>query len=159
MKYLLLLLLSTTVTANECSESSKKQSDEVTYAVNKDIPNHLKGATITVTLVDGRTSTVSADKFMLVPRKQYTVVGESSTTTKTVTCKAKNKKNILMVEARKDITELDTETTVNQAKVVTRKDLVPGFNYYRREVLDSRFGLGGGIDTNGTVKALLGVEF
>lgn len=159
MKYLLILLLSTTTLANDCSESTEKQTNEVAYAVNKDMPKHLKGATITITLADGSTSTVSADKFMVVPRKQYTVVGESSSTTKTMTCKAKTKKNSLMVDARKDITGLDTETNGSQAKVVAKKDLVPGLNYYRREVMDSNIGVGAGVDSNGVVKAIVGFDF
>jgi len=159
MKYLLILLLSTSTLANDCSESVEKQSNEVTYAVNKDMPKHLKGATITITLSDGSTSTVSADKFMVVPRKQYTVVGESTSTIKTMTCKAKTKKNNLMVDARKDITGLDTETNGSQAKVIAKKALVPGINYYRREVLDSNIGLGAGIDANTTFKVLVGFDF
>jgi hypothetical protein len=148
MKYLLILLLSTTALAKE-----------VTYAVNKNIPNHLKGATITITLANGKTSTVSADKFMVVPRKQYTVVGESSTATKTVTCSAKKNKNLIMLEARKDITELDTEVNGQQAKTIAKKNIIPGLNYYRRDVLDTKFGAGAGADTNGTLKVLVGFDF
>jgi hypothetical protein len=163
MKYLLILLLSTTTLANECTESTEKQTNKVAYNVNKDMPDHLKGATITITLANGKSSTVPANKFMVVPRKQYTVVGESVNMTKTMTCKSKSKKNNISLDVRKDVVGLDKSSTSiangTQAKVLLEKDLIPTFNYYRREVLGDALGFGAGIDTNGVLKGIIGLDF
>lgn len=162
MKYLIiaLSLIASNVYAGEtCSESQNVSSQEVAYEVNTSLPKHLKGATITVTLADGRTSTVPADKFMVVPRKQKTVLGQNQTITKKLSCNASSKKNILIGEFRKDVTEIETTTSGKTVNVESKKELVPGVNYYRRELFDSPIGAGVGIDTNGTIKGMVGLDF
>lgn len=158
------LLATMTVNAEQtCNENVATSKQDVTYAVNKDIPKHLIGATITVTLADGSTSSVPAEKFMIVPRKQYTVVAEQVNTTKTLTCKVAGKKNNVSIGLRKDVVGLDKSTNAIpngiQAKVKEDKDIVPSINYYRREVIGGAVGFGVGIDKNGTPSASVGLDF
>jgi len=161
----IITLISFTATAKEqCHEQQSESSEEVVYAVNKNMPRYLKGAKITITLADGSTSTVPAEKFMIVPRKQYTKLGENKTVNKKVSCtKSSDKKNIVMLEAREDVTDVESKTEkVNggiKASTKANQAIVPGLNYYRREVLDTPIGVGLGLDTNGTVKGMIGIDF
>lgn len=162
MKTLILILVSSIAIAKDCTESTTVSSQDVVHNVNTSMPKYLKGATITVTLADGRTSQVPAEKFMVVPRKQQTVVGQDKVVSKQVSCKS-DKKNLVIADLRKDVTGMDTETSIVpggvQAKTRSERELVPGINYFRRQVLDSDLGVGVGVDSNGTVKGMLGIEF
>lgn len=157
------LMITNLVNANECLEKTVTQNNPVKYEVNKHLPQHLQGATITVRLANGQQTTVPAEKFMVVPRQQQFIVGESVNISKTLTCKTKSLKNSVIVDARKDFTGISKSlsSTVNTQtlKLSSDKSLVPGLNYYRREVLDSPIGLGAGVDSNGTLKALIGLDF
>jgi hypothetical protein len=157
--FMIMFLVSVVNAAENCSESAQVETQDVVYEVNTELPKHLKGATITVTLADGKTSTVPAEKFMVVPRKQKTLVGQNQTLTKKLYCKVSGKKNIIMGEARKDVTEIETTTNGKSASVHSKKEVVPGLNYYRRELFDSPIGAGVGVDTNGTVKGMIGLDF
>lgn len=159
----MMILLSFVSVANAgetCSESTSETAQEVVYEVNKDMPKYLQGATITVTQADGKTSTVPAEKFMVVPRKQKTVLGQNKQTSKIVSCtKPSDKKNIVFADARKDFKGLDVTTDGKTAIVESKKGIVPGVNYYRRELLDSPIGAGVGLDSNGTLKGMIGIDF
>lgn len=161
--FLLIAVVSVAQAKETCEESIEVHSQDVTYEVNTDMPKHLKGATITVTLADGKTSTVPAEKFMVVPRVQKTVVGQNKILAKNVTCSKSGNKNILIGEVRKDVTGHETKTEAIPGGIKSStssvKEVVPGINYYRRELFDSSIGAGVGVDTNGTVKALIGVDF
>jgi hypothetical protein len=141
--------------AQDCTTQTK----DVVYAVNSQLPKHLQGATIIVRTKDGRESSVPAERFMVVPRKQYTKVGQSSDTM----CKAKSRKNSVMVGVRNDHAGMDaiTKTTPTSvsAKVESKKALTPDLQYYRREILDSHLGLGAGVDANGTLRGIIGLDF
>jgi acyl-CoA hydrolase len=159
MKSILLLLALTTtaLASNDCTETTDVSSEPVTYEVNKRLPEHLEGATIIVRLKDGRESSVPAERYMVVPRKQQLVVGENKVLSRSIRCDDKDR-NLLVGEVRKDHRGLDTEVNGSEAKTVSKRDLVPGVNYLRREVIGP-IGIGAGIDANGTLKGLIGVEF
>lgn len=162
-KYIFILLLASNVNAQECSETESLVTEPVSYSVNTTIPKHLVGATICITLSGGGSSCVPSEKFMIVPRKQVTVLGENKTVTKAVKCsrvvQSPSKKNMVFADVRKDHRGLDIKTEGSTASVESKKGLVPSINYYRRELLDSPVGAGLGIDTNGTVKGTLGLDF
>lgn len=67
-------------------------------------------------------------------------------------------KNLITYELRKDYTH--TNYVLQSGKVVgiENKQLIPAINYYRRNIVDT-LGLGCGIDSNGTSKLMLGIEF
>ncbi len=149
--------------AQECKTTNSEIVQDVVYNVNKDIPAHLKGAKIIVRLADGKETVVPAEQFMVVKRKQYTVAGQNRLVMSKLRCEAKSRKNSVMVDARKDHSGMDTSTATIpggvQATVKSNKALTPGINYYRREILDSHLGLGAGVDSNGTLKAIIGLDF
>jgi hypothetical protein len=160
---LFLLFAASSFAGETCNEDVDVRNEDVVYTVNKDMPKYLEGATITVTLANGKSSTVPAEKFMVVPRVQKTVVGQNVLIAKKVTCSKSGNKNLLIGEVRKDVTGHETKTEAIpggiQSTTSSVKEVVPGINYYRRELFDSSLGAGVGVDTNGTVKGLIGIEF
>lgn len=147
--------------AEECIEESSTITQDVVHNVNKDIPKHLRGATIIVRQADGRETTVPAEKFMVVPRKQQTVVGQNKIVSKKLTCDKDQKKNILYVGAKRELTDLETKTNAinKSAQVDSLKTLTPSINYMRRKVLDSDLNLGIGIDKNSQIGGTVGLDF
>jgi hypothetical protein len=149
--------------AQECMETQSTVTQDVVYEVNKNMPAHLKGAVIIVRQADGRETSVPAERFMVVKRIQYTKLGENKITNSKLTCKAKQKKNIVFVDAKKEHSGLNTTTQLIpggvSAKVQSDKALTPGLNYYRRQLLDSDLGAGVGIDKNGQIKGMIGLDW
>ena len=167
MKYLIIFtigFLTMNVNAEDCTESQTVSAEQVVYSVSKDIPKHLKGATITITQADGKTSTVPSEKFMVVPRKQTTILGENKTISKKLSCsKPSERKNIVSLDIRNDVTDIETKTTAipngQQASVKAKTGTVLGLNLYRRELFDTRIGAGAGLDANGVLKGTVGLDF
>jgi hypothetical protein len=169
MKKLIVLLFLATqqaYTSDVCTQEESKTNTDVVYNVNTSMPKYLKGATITVTQADGKTSTVPAEKFMVVPRKQQTVVGVSENTTKTVVCQGKRKRDpalSVIGEFRKDVTDITTTTSGPTTKVESNKELVPGVSVYGRDLLriSDKLGVGAGlgVDSNGTLNGKIGIDF
>lgn len=156
MKYMLGFLIAS-ISYADCTSNVRLYSVPATYNVNTDRPKFLKNATITVTLENGESSTVSADEYMVVKRRQTIVAGENKILFKESICK-NNTKNLLTGELRKDYTNLDVVKVGNEVDVYSNKRPIPGINYYRRDILDT-LGAGVGVDSNGTLKALIGVDF
>lgn len=150
---------------HQCEQKRNVISQEIVYEVNKDLPKHLIGATITITQANGKTSTVPAERFMVVPRKQKIVVGANRVTVVTNDCinDLDIKKNTVMVEGAYGIRGVTTETSVGlgtvTAKTYVERAIVPGIDYYRRQILDTPIGAGLGIDVLGRGKAFLGLDF
>ena len=149
--------------ADDCSEKTITQTNPVKYEVNKNLPKYLQGATITVRLANGKETTVPAERFAVVPRSQQFVVGQAVNTSKTLTCKAKSKRNNVIVDVRRDfvgVNKVASSTATTQTlKVTSDKAIIPAINYYRRQVLESDLGLGVGVDSSGVLKGMLGIEF
>lgn len=145
-----------------CEESSTEANAEVSYNVDTSIPKHLRGAQVCIFKKDSGYQCVPAEKFMVVPRKQKTVLGENKTITKTVSCSktiSVSKKNTVYADVRKDHQDLSVTTAGSTATVESKRGLVPSVNYFRHNVLNSPLGLGIGVDTNGTFKGAVGIDF
>lgn len=161
----LILVQNSIAGEHQCEQKRNVINQEIVYEVNKDLPKHLIGATITITQANGKTSTVPAERFMVVSRKQKTVVGSNTVTIVTNDCTndLDIKKNTVMVEGAYGIRNVTTETSFGlgtvTAKTYVEKAIVPGIDYYRRQVLDTPIGVGVGIDARGLGKAFLGLDF
>lgn len=137
--------------------------------VNTPVPKSLEDAEIIIRTKDGKEQKMSANEFKVVKRKQQFKVREKIVerpvyiTTEIVRTKEVSTKNTVFLEARHDFTRLSTDVTTNgssvSAKVNSEKNMIFGINYMRRELFDTRFGLGLGLDTNATVKGYLGYDF
>lgn len=145
--------------ADDCLTTYKEISQDIVYKVNKEQPNHLKGAVIIVRLADGRESSVPAEKFMVVRRVQKTIVGQNKLLSTKLTCNKDTKKNIVYVGAKREAGDVEVKTQNKTAQVDTLKTLTPSLNYMRRKILNSDLNLGAGVDKNGQVSGTIGLDF
>lgn len=156
--YILTLIMSLAF-ASDCTDVQQKEEIKEERLINTDVPKHLQDATIIIRTKDGRESTVSANQFKVVSRKQQFIVTKVKEHTER-TCKVSGKeKNLLMFGGRRDHKDIDTNVVGKTATVSSEKGLVVDATYMRQNVLDSKLGVGAGIDSNGTLRGVVGVEF
>lgn len=155
----ILIFLMNLAMAADCTDVQTVNAEVQTSTITTDVPKHLQDATIIIRTKDGRESQVSANKFKVVPRKQQHLITEVKTHTERV-CKVSGKeKNLLMVGGRRDHKGLDTRVVGKTATVESEKGLVLDAAYMRQNILNTNLGVGAGVDTNGTLKGMIGVEF
>lgn len=126
-------------------------------------PSYLQGATITVTLKNGKTYTFSADEYAVVKRGEETPLQvtklEDETEEKLVLPPEEvvGHKNIVSVGAVYGKNKLKTSETGNKFEVESDRTLGLQLQYQRR--MDDKVYLGGQADTNGNVGVNVGVGF
>lgn len=161
MKYLLTILLLPMFANAECTSEVEVKSVPVEYTVDTSIPEHLKGATITVTLADGSSSVVPAEKFMVVPRKQKTIIGDSHLVLNKTKCES-SKNNTIALTARKGHKGIKTESSSSpsgtKVDVYSEETIIPGVSVYKRNIINS-VGFGLGLDTKDGLNVMMGVDF
>ncbi len=157
---LLTLALNTALAFGACDEAVKINEIVVNQDINSAPPKGLEEATITVTQPNGKSSTVSMKDFKVVLRKQQfkTVRAESRWTTTCTQIEKDKQKNLLLLGARKDTIGYSKQVNANSATISTKKDAVLDLQYVREKVLGNA-AAGLGVDTNGTPKAVIGLEF
>ena len=169
MKYLTLLmvLVSLQVSAQEtCTVNEEVVASEVKEDVNTPTPKELEGAQIIVRTKDGKERVMKSDEFKVVKRKQQFKTQER-TIVQRVECQPKvvvekqpaYKKNMIIGGVAKDYVGLDTEVNGNTASIQSRKALVFDIGYMRKNLFDSQFGAGLGLNTNGILRGFVGYEF
>lgn len=170
-KYLIVLLalLSSMAYAAQsepsCSES--QSADEVTEQrdVNTNVPAYLKGATITVRLADGKETTVPAERFKVVPRKQQFVVTRTehkSAKSCTVVENSPNKNRVSAVGGYGATGGLTTPvaSAPGVVDVESKVGFVGGLQYQRTlPLLNDRLSVGVQGQSNKTGSLLLGIDF
>lgn len=152
------LLASPALAEQDC----KTESGEVTITgqteIRTDVPNYLKSATITVTLADGRSSTVPAERFKVVPRLQQFIVEKKERTT-VISCTSneprKNRVSVLGGSGRQS--GLETSQTGSTLEVSNKVGLVGGLQYQR--MISNRLSIGVQGQTNKTVLGNIGLDF
>ncbi len=159
----LLIVLFSVIGFNAFAETNCETSAVSTYVddaynITTDVPNYLKGATITVRLKDGRESTVPAERFKVVPRKQQFLV-KTIKSDKTVSCTTNEpRKNRVSVLGGHGAQEgLKSTTSGSTTTVESNVGLVGGAQYQR--MLNDRWSLGVQGQTNKTGSLLLGIDF
>lgn len=147
------------------SESCVQNEDEsrATHSaeISSGYPAYLKGATITVKLADGRSSTVPAEKFKVVPRLQQFVVDEI-TIQKTTVCtnNAPRKNRVSGMVGHGAQEGLTSSKSASTSTVESNVGIVGGAQYQRvLPLLDDRISIGVQGQTNKTGSVLLGLDF
>lgn len=161
MKYTLVIIslfLVNFAHAETCSTDTSSTTVDVLEDVNTKVPKALKGAQIIIRRADGKEEVLKAEDYKVVKRVQQFKVKERSVVQK-LTCNKDPNKNLIMVGGRKDYTGLDTTVNGKTATVESKRGLVMDASFLRQKVLDTRLGLGAGVDTNGTVRGIVGFEF
>jgi hypothetical protein len=152
-------LFSLNVNADSCVDTNSQEKVENTKEINTDVPKHLQDAVIIVRTKDGRESVVSANKFKVVPRKQQFIVTETSKHTQRVCKVSRDDKNLVIVGGRRDHTGLSKSINGNTGVLSSDRGLVMDAGYMRQNVFDSNLGIGGSVDTNGTLRGTVGISF
>ncbi len=157
MKSLIIFLLAFSVSLQAaCKEELFKSEVMGQYLISTDVPSHLKGATITVTKADGTASTVPAEQFKVVPRKQQFITKHTQSG-KIVSCEGLSAKNRGRVMGGVGPNGLKDEKNGATVTIKSRQDAVWGLGYDR--LLTEKFSVGGQAYTNGTFTLGLGVDF
>lgn len=148
---LILAVLSVTATAEVCTKSTDNQEiKESTPA-----PAALKDAEIVVITARGERYEFSSNAYKIVPREVKRVVARER-----VTCTQAPKKNTFMIGGRQDYTDVHGYKVDSSTGVVDgKRGPVLDATYLRHNVTERGLGLGAGIDTNGTVRGIIGVDF
>lgn len=161
MKYLIIaMLVSFGAHAAEpvCSEENSQEVATETKEITTDVPSHLKGATIIVRTADGRESSVPAEKFKVVPRKQQFIVTKTEKA-KVLSCTTNEpKKNRVAVlgghGAQGGLKSSQSGSTV---EVESKTGAVGGLQYQR--MLNDTLSIGVQGQTNKTGSLLIGIDF
>jgi len=140
----------------DCSETTSAEAVDQVFELTTDVPSHLKGATITVKLADGRESTVPAEQFKVVPRKQEFIITRTKQTT-TKLCKDSQKNRVSLVAGKGPKGSLQTDRSGNKLTVEEQIGAVGGLQYQRK--LNERISVGIQGQTNETGSLLLGLDF
>lgn len=161
MKTLTLIILaafSLTVLARDCETTRGAEEALEKLEIKTDVPKWLEGATITVRLANGKESTVPAEQFKVVPRKQQFIVTKTRQFEKTV-CGPQDKPNRISVLGgagpKGNLTS--TQVSPNKAQVETGPGVVGGIMYQRK--LTDDINIGGQVQTNGTGMFSFGLDF
>lgn len=160
MKYIIaaLLFMTSVAFAADCDtqESAEEATDKL--EIKTDVPNHLKGATVCVRLADGKESCVPAEKFKVVPRQQQFIVTKTEKSKVTVCSVKEYEKNRVSALIGKGPTGALTHSTSDITTSVQSEDSAVGGVQYQR-MMNDKLSLGVQGQTNGTVSAILGVDF
>lgn len=165
---LIILLLTLSAAANaktQCQTSSSEEQVEEQTEIKTDVPKHLEGATITITLKDGSQSTVPAEKFKVVPRKQQFIVTKTSKSSKevcTVSELQRNRISLLGGHGAQEGLDSNRSNAPSEVTVESRVGVVLGAQYQYRtdlKVLNMPLSIGVQGQTNKTGSVLLGLDF
>ena len=159
-KLLIMLLVTTNAYSKSCVISSTQEEVKETRLISRDVPSHLKGAKIIVKLADGRESTVSAEDFKVVPRKQERIITKVETQSslvchETLNVTSKNRVSVLAGNGAR--AGLDRNGITNGTEVKSRTGFVGGLQYQR--LLNEKISIGAQGQTNETGSLMIGLDF
>lgn len=158
MKKLLMVLLVSIpgyAFALDCSNTSDAEVVKETTEITTDVPSHLRGAVIVVRLSDGRETTVPAEKFKVVPRKQQFIVAKTYQLNRQVCTPDKNRLSLLAGKGPQN--SLDVDKTGSKVTVETDYGAVGGLQYQRMVNDDISIGIQG--QTNESILLNVGLDF
>jgi hypothetical protein len=141
--------------ALNCSTTSKAEEVFETREITTDVPDYLKGATITVRLADGKETSVPAEKFKVVARQQQFIVTKTKQLDKTTCTPEKNRLSLLAGNGPKE--GLNRSKTPSTVTVESRVGAVGGLQYQRLITEDISLGIQG--QTNESVLVNIGLDF
>ena len=127
----MILSISTVVFGNEtCSTDVGAETTQEQLEIKTDVPSHLKGATIIIRTADSKESSVPAEKFKVVPRKQQFIVTktkqESKTTCSVETIKPNRKNRVSLLAGNGPAEGLDRTVTPDKVTIESRTGAMVG---------------------------------
>lgn len=141
-----------------CTDSATESRVLESLELGTHVPGHLKGATITVKLADGKETTVPAERFKVVPRKQQFIVTKLETS-KLRSCTTNDplKNRVSLLGGYGSQSGLTSTTSGTTVEVESNVGFVGGAQYQR--MLGKRVSIGVQGQTNKTGSLLLGLDF
>lgn len=128
-----------------------------------EMPKYLKGATVTVTLKNGKTYTFKSEEHAVVPRNQMTKPTEIKMARKIIKQVeqkklVKNKKNrVYILGGVGNTGSLETSTNGSTYETKNKRGVVGGVGYQRKINQDVNVGVQ--VQTNGTTSLSIGTDF
>lgn len=159
-KYIAILVLLSPILAfasENCSTTVGTETVEETKEIKTDVPNYLKGAMIIVRTADGRESSVPAEQFKVVPRKQQFLVSRIKQTDKTMCSAETNKNRVSLLAGNGAKGGLSRSSTPTSVTIESRTGVIGGAQYQR--LLTDRISVGAQIQDNKSVLMNIGLDF
>lgn len=156
-----ILSLNVSFAEDKCSEQVGQEEVTGQLEINTDVPAHLRGAVITITQADGKVSSVPAEKFKVVPRKQQFLTTKTERT-RTLSCESIKRHRVSAVAGYGRQDGLNTSVNSNAAEVENKVGFVGGGQYQYRsdlKVFDLPVSFGVQYQNSKTTSGLVGVEW
>ena len=148
-----------------CDTTASEETVEQKLEIKTDVPNYLKGAVIIVRQADGKESSVSAERFKVVPRKQQYIVQKTKQIEKEH-CQTnvvryekveKQKNRISLMAGRGPQEGLDRTNNGTTVDVSSRVGAIGGAQYQR--LLTDKVSAGVQAQTNQSLLVNIGLDY
>jgi hypothetical protein len=160
--YLAILLGATVAMAKEeCNDTVETSEVKEQKEITTDVPKHLEGAVIIVRLKDGRETTVPAEKFKVVPRKQQYLVTKVQND-KVTMCRSTSKHRVSVLAGKGPRGGLNRSQSGTTVSVESQYGATGGLQYQYQtdvKVFGMPLSVGGQAQENGTGLGMIGVDF
>ena len=165
MKLLILLsmLLIPSAYADDCSTTSDQSEVKEQLEIKTDVPNHLKGATIIIRQADGRESSVPAERFKVVPRKQQFITTRIKETNVHLCSieqeqqREKEKNRISVLGGQGPDNKLSISRDATSVSVESETKPIAGVQYQR--LITDKISVGAQVQTNESALLSVGLDF
>jgi hypothetical protein len=152
-----LIIPTLTLASENCSTITGAETVEEKLEIKTDVPKFLKGATIIVRTADGKETSVPAEKFKVVPRKQQFIVSKTKQLDKTMCSAELNKNRVSLLAGYGTLEGFSRSKTATSVTVESETGLVGGAQYQR--LLTDRISVGAQVQTNDTTLVNVGLDF
>ena len=142
--------------SEKCSTTSEKEIVQEQKDINTEVPKHLKGATIIIRTADGKESSVPAEQFKVVPRKQQFMVTRVKQVSKMM-CSAELKNRISLMAGKGPQEGLDKSSDATSVTIESKVGAIGGVQYQR--LLTDRISVGAQLQSNESALINIGLEF
>jgi hypothetical protein len=149
------LLCPTLTIASNCETTSQSAVISEQKEITSNVPKFLKGATITIKTSDGRESSVSAEKFKVVPRKQQFIISKIKQVDKMICTSDKNRLSVLAGRGPKE--GLDRSSTSTTVTIKSRVGDIGGVQYQR--MVSDKISIGTQVQSNSSAFINIGLDF
>jgi hypothetical protein len=161
MKLLLIIItlfISSQAMAKDCQTTNKSDQVTETIVITTDVPNHLKGATITVTKANGESSVVPAELFKVVARKQERIVSKVLEK-ETITCRENSnpRNRVSLLGGYGPKSGLTKDVSSSRVEIESHTGLNAGVQYQRNIYED--ISVGAQVQSNKAGALIIGLDF
>jgi len=146
-----------TYAVEKCLTDTGAVVTEEQLEIKTDVPKFLEGAVIIVRTADGRESTVPAEKFKVVPRKQQFITTKTKQLEKTVCSAEQNKNRVALLGGQGPKGGFDKSATATTVTVESRVGVIGGLQYQR--LVTDRISVGAQLQDNKSALLSVGLDF